>query len=186
MRQRVLFIVFFCASFFTEAQDTVLKLYRPYGEVSDQALPAVTRSVTGRCMGQSRVILREDAWRCKVGDVIHDPCFIKAGKNRTEAVCPQSPWVGESIQINLSRSLNNEVNQTLDMSKAYPWALELSDGDRCLAIDTKRLYDGMPIRYYCGSKNLLVGHLQRCKNIWSMLEKTPGGVITAELVRAWF
>jgi hypothetical protein len=184
--QRVLFLLFFCCPFVVEAADTVLKLYRPYGEVENQVAPIIKKSVLGHCSTQSHVILREDAWRCKSEGTIYDPCFVKAGEHRTEAVCPQSPWVGDSIQIKVSTPLNNELNQGLDMSQAYPWGIELSNGERCLAIDSKKLYDEMPIRYRCANKNLLVGHLQRCKSVWSMLEKRSEGIITVELVKAWF
>jgi hypothetical protein len=186
MTQRVLFLLLFCCSFLVEAGDTVLKLYRPYWDMTEQVAPTVKKTLLGHCLTQSRLILREDAWRCEAEGKTYDPCFVKAGTNRTEALCPQSPWIGDSVQIMVRTPLNNELNQTLDMSQAYPWGIELSNGERCLAIDSAKLYDEMPIRYRCTNKKLLVGHLQRCKNVWSMLEKTPEGVITVELVKAWF
>jgi hypothetical protein len=186
MTQRVLFLLLVSCSFWAEASDTVLKLYRPYGEVTEQIAPIVKQTLSGHCLTQSRLILREDAWRCEAEGKIYDPCFVKAGNNRTEALCPQSPWVGDSVQIMVPTPLNNELHQTLDMSQAYPWGIELSNGERCLAIHSVKLYDEMLVRYRCANQNLLVGHLQRCKNIWSMLEKTPQGVVTVELTRAWF
>ena len=186
MTQRVLFVwLFFCAGLL-EADDTVLKLYRPYGEVNQQVAPLVTNTLSGRCLTQSRLILREDAWRCEVEGKTYDPCFVKAGPNRKEALCPQSPWVGDSVLIQVNSPLDNERNQTLDMAQAYPWGVELSHGERCLAIYSTDLYDQMPIRYRCTDKNHLVGHLQRCKNVWTMLEKTPSGIETVELKKAWF
>lgn len=187
MAQRVLFlIVWFFSIGAVGAEDTILKLYRPYGEVHQQVVPTVKKSVMGHCSSQSRVILREDAWRCEAEGKTYDPCFVKAGNNRTEALCPHSPWVGDSVQIMVSTPLHNEVNKTLDMSRTYPWGIELSNGEQCLAIDTHEEYDQMPIRYRCTHKNLLVGYLQRCKTVWSMLEKTPEGVVTVELTKAWF
>ena len=186
MTQRVLFILLFCSSFFAGADDTVLKLYRPYGDAIGQTAPAVKKTVSGHCLSQSRLIIREDAWRCEVEGKTYDPCFVKAGEKRTEALCPQSPWVGDSVQIKVPTPLNNEQNKSLDMSRTYPWAVELSNGERCMAMDTTQLFDQMPIRYRCTNKNHLFGHLQRCKNVWSMLEKTADGVVTVELVKAWF
>ena len=184
--QQVLFLLLFLCSFLAEANDTVLKLYRPYGDVIDQVAPQIKSTLSGHCLTQSQLILREDAWRCEAKGTTYDPCFVKAGNNRTQALCPQSPWVGDSVQIKVGAPLNNAQHQTLDMSQAYPWAIELSNGERCLAIHSTELYDEMPIRYRCTKENLLVGHLQRCKSVWSMLEKTPQGVVTVELVRAWF
>lgn len=184
--QRVLFVLLFCGSFLAQADDTVLKLYRPYGDSIGQAAPIVKKTLPGQCVSQSRLILREDAWRCEAQGQIYDPCFVKAGANRTEALCPQSPWVGDSVQITVSTPLDNEKNVALDMSKAYPWAIELANGVRCMAIDTTEVFDQMPVRYQCTNKNRLMGYLQRCRNVWSMLAKTPEGVETVELVKAWF
>ena len=186
MKQRVLFLLLFFGTFLVNADDTVLKLYRPFGEVTEQAVPVIKNSLTGQCTGQSQLILREDAWRCEAGGKTFDPCFVKAGTKQTEALCPQSPWVGDSVNITVNAPLDNEQHQTLDMSQAYPWGVELANGERCLAMSSNETYDQMPVRYRCTNKNRLVGHLQRCKNVWSMLEKTPEGVVTAELVKAWF
>lgn len=186
MTQRVLFLIFFLCPLWVGADDTLLKLYRPYGDMIAQAEPIIKNTLSGHCTEQSRLIVREDAWRCEAGGNVYDPCFVKAGDNRTQALCPKSPWIGDSVQIMVPTPLHNEQNQTLDMSQAYPWAVELSNGERCMAINSKKLFDSMPIRYRCTNKNLLVGHLQRCKNTWTMLEKTPEGVVTAELVKAWF
>lgn len=186
MVQRGLFLLLFCCSFMGEAADTLLKLYRPYGDVLEQAIPTIKKTQWGHCSAQSHLILREDAWRCESEGTIYDPCFVKAGTHRTEALCPQSPWIGDSVQIRVSGTLNNELNKPLDMSQAYPWGIELANGEHCLAIDSKKLYDQMPIRYRCTNKNLLVGHLQRCKTVWSILEKRPEGVAPVELVKAWF
>lgn len=186
MTQRVLFILLVCCSTFAAANDTILKLYRPYGEATDQVMPKVKRSVIGDCFTQSHIIVREDAWRCEAEGKTYDPCFVKAGNNRMEAVCPQSPWVGDSVQIKAVTSLNNEQNIMLDMSRAYPWGMELSNGERCLAMQEKKQYEELPIRYRCTNKNLLIGHLQRCKTTWSMLEKTSQGIVMVEIAKAWF
>jgi hypothetical protein len=186
MKQRLLFILLFCSTLCVWADDTVLRLYRPFGDVYDQIAPTVKKTLVGHCLAQSRIIVREDAWRCEAEGKTYDPCFVKAGNNRTEAICPHSPWVGDSVEITVRTPLNNEQNQTLDMSQAYPWGIELVNGERCLGIHSSKLYDEMPIRYRCENGNLLVGYLQRCKNVWSMLEKTPDGVVTVELTKAWF
>lgn len=183
---RVLYVLLFFCACECAANDTLLKLYRPYGDVIEQVPPQVKKILTGACFSQSQLIVREDAWRCKAGDAIYDPCFVKSGPNRTQALCPQSPWVADSVQIVMKNPIDNERNKTLDMSRTYPWAIELSHGEHCMAINSGTLYDEMPIRYRCSKENYLVGHLQRCKNTWSMLEKTPKGVVTVVLSRVWF
>lgn len=184
--QRVLVIMLFSWTFSASAGDTVLKLYRPFGAVVEQVAPSVKQTVSGHCFSQSRLIIREDAWRCMAEGKTYDPCFVQNSGKKMEVICPQSPWVGDSVQILLNSPLNSENNILLDMSKAFPWGIELANGDLCQAIDFNQTYDGMPIRYHCMSNNVLVGYLQRCKPVWRMLEKTPAGVQTVEFNRAWF
>ena len=186
MLQTVLCVVLFFCSFVALAEDTVLKLYRPYGDTTDQASPVIKSTLSGQCHAQSQLIVREDAWRCEAGDKVYDPCFVKAGANRTQAVCPQSPWVSDSVAIVVKTPLDNEQNTTLDMSRTFPWAIELTNGERCQAVASSEVYDEMPVHYRCANHNVLIGYLQRCKSVWSMLERKPEGVVTAELVRAWF
>ena len=184
--RKLLYLFLFSCSFGIVAKDTLLKLYRPYGDVENQAPLQVKNTFRGECYLQSRLIVREDAWRCIANGKTYDPCFVKSGPNRTTALCPQSPWIGNSVQIRVKQPFDNEQNKTLDMSRTYPWAIELTNGEYCQALDSGEIYDQMPVRYKCGKKNYLVGHLQRCKTVWSMLEKTPTGVVTVELSKAWF
>lgn len=186
MLRKVLCISLFFYSYVVAADETVLRLYRPFGDVTEQASPQVKEKIYGECYSQSQLIVREDAWRCSAKGHVYDPCFVKSGPNRTEALCPQSPWSGESVLITVTQPLNNENNKTLDMSRTYPWGIELTNGEHCHAINSGKIYDEMPVRYRCTNKNYLVGHLQRCKSTWSMLEKTPQGVVTVELSKAWF
>ncbi|KTD57214.1 hypothetical protein [Legionella shakespearei] len=186
MKQRVLLVLLWCCAVHAMAGDTVLKLYRPFGDVVEQVKPVVTRVVDGVCYSQSQLITREDAWRCQAEGRFYDPCFVKTGGKRMEALCPQSPWVGDSVQINVSAPLNNEQHATLDMSRTFPWAVELANGEQCQAVQTNEVYDAMPVRYRCSNNNLLIGYLQRCKTVWSMLEKTPNGVVTVDFDKVWF
>lgn len=179
----VLWLFCFCTAF---ADGTILKLYRPFGDTVEQIVPVVKSSVNGQCMSQSEVIIREDAWRCVAGGKWYDPCFVKNAGNTAEALCPQSPWTEDSVRIILSSDLSNEQNESLDMSTAYPWGIELTSGEKCQAIVPTELYDGMPIRYQCAENHQLFGYLQRCKEQWSMMEKTPDGVRKVEVSRAWF
>lgn len=184
MAQRVLVLMLFFYSLFAAANDTVLKLYRPFGEVVEQVAPVVKTRMVGECDTQSQLILREDAWRCLAKGRVFDPCFVKAGAR--QAICPQSPWAADSVQIDMNDSLNNEHHIPLDMSRAYPWAVELVNGEQCQAVSSSEVYDAMPVRYRCGNSNMLIGYLQRCKTTWSMLEKTPKGVVTVEFRKVWF
>jgi len=184
--QRVLLALLYFCSFFAVAGDTVLKLYRPFGESIEQIEPKAKTSSAGQCVGQSQLSIREDAWRCLAEGIVYDPCFVKMSGNQQEVLCPQSPWVSDSVLLVLNTSLSGEHHQRLDMSRSFPWAIELVNGEHCLAVEVNKLYDGMPIRYQCSGSNVLIGYLQRCKPEWSMLEKTSRGVETMRIQRAWF
>lgn len=184
--QRVLLILLGFCSFLVRADDTVLKLYRPFGEVMEQIAPIVKSSLSGQCHMQSLLLVRENTWRCIAEGKVFDPCFAKAGGNQKKVLCPQSPWTKDSVEIEVSEPLINEHHIALDMSRALPWGIELVNGELCLAIESNEHYDSMPVRYRCSNQNLLIGYLQRCKAIWSMLEKTPKGVVIAEFKKVWF
>lgn len=186
MMQRVLFVTIFFFSAICCAEDTVLRFYRPFGDVSQQAPVIVKRNIEGHCLTQSKLILREDAWRCQAEGTVYDPCFVKDAGAHKEAVCPKSPWLGDSIKILVKEPLSNAFHKTLDMSSAYPWAIELVNGEQCLATETTEVFDSMPIRYRCTNAHVLIGYLQRCDPEWSMLEKTSRGVESVKFQKAWF
>ena len=87
MLQKMFCISLFFCSLGAAADDTVLKLFRPYGDITNQVVPQVKKTLMGECYSQSQLIEREDAWRCLAGGKTYDPCFVKAGPNRTEALC---------------------------------------------------------------------------------------------------
>lgn len=166
--------------------DTVLKWYRPFGEPTDQVTPVAKHQVKAICNQPSQRTLREDALRCEAGEHIFDPCFFQTRQNRTTILCLQSPWDADATEVELQGRLPIEAMQALDMSKNYPWALELGDGSHCLAVDPGRSFDGMPIRYQCNNHKELMGYLRRCQSTWSILEKKGDGAIHVDIARAWF
>lgn len=169
------------------AAQTRLRLYRPFSANKDQDVVSVTQTHKGWCWEQSQVDKRKDAWRCVIKNKVYDPCFVKSYGDKQQAVCPVSPWNGQAILIQLESNLSTVPTESLDMSRHYPWAIELSNGTRCQAIvDSKLRYDGMPVRYRCQDQSVLFGHLQRCKAIWRVMQKQDKEVTTAEIKRVWF
>ncbi len=168
--RKILSLGLCCYAVLGVAADTVLKLYRPFGEVTEQAVLTIKQELKGMCSQHSQLMIRPDAWRCHAAGKVFDPCFGKTA-NSNEVLCPQSPWEGASVKIKLEQGLVLEQHQPIDMSRNFPWAVELLNGEYCLAIDEKLTYDSMPVHYRCGKDDLLFGYLQRCKTVWSMLEK---------------
>lgn len=186
MRQRVLIVLLSIVALSSSAAETVLKLYRPFGEAIEQVSPKAAVILAGSCSGQSQLIVREDAWRCQVEQTVYDPCFIKTAPASRQLICPSSPWSSEAVAIDVAAPLDNSQHLTLDMARALPWAVELTNGEYCQAVISSSTVDSMPVRYQCSNNQVLIGHLQRCKAPWSMLEQTAAGVVTAAFKKAWF
>ncbi|MFC3907827.1 hypothetical protein ACFORL_01860 [Legionella dresdenensis] len=186
LRHVVLFFILIW-SFFVNAMDTETRLFRPYGDGLQQEAIVINQKITGECYQQSTRIKREDAWRCVADGRVYDPCFIKRYGRRDQAICPASPWSGASIMIDMSKPADNSQHLALDMSRTYPWGIELASGIKCQAIDAGSEAGGLPAYYQCENQSVLVGELQRCKPEWSMLEHFSDGRVESALVsRAWF
>lgn len=187
MRLAVVTMFVCLVSMSVNADDTELKFFRPFGEVNPQVPLIVREHHAGQCWQQSRHIKREDAWRCMADGKIYDPCFIRQYGNQKQALCPQSPWDGSSTQLDLSAPVDNIRHVQLDMSQTYPWGVELQHGEKCLALDEGKMFDGMPVRYQCNNQTLIFGHLQRCKMPWTILQRDSGGQVeTVTIKKAWF
>ncbi|MBA3536217.1 MAG: hypothetical protein H0T84_06370 [Tatlockia sp.] len=170
-------------SFCVLAEDTELKFYRPF--VNENQL-VIKKTSSGECWHQSQRIKREDAWRCIAEGRVFDPCFIKPHGPRKEAICPDSPWTTSAVLINLSAPADNGHHIALDMSETYPWAVELTSGEKCQAVDEGQVYDGLQVHYQCNSPTFLIGRVQRCDAKWSILQRTATGISTVGLSKAWF
>lgn len=185
-----LYVVMIFAIFFSSlsyALETQLKLYRPFGESTNQALVVIKETYKGQCLHQSHHIKREDAWRCVVNGNSIDPCFIQPFGHQKQAICPQSPWVGSSIAIDLAYSPDSSQQVPLDMSNAYPWAIEMLSGEKCQALDNGQMFEGIPVHYQCNNHSVLIGYLRRCKMPWTMLQRQSDGKTSSAVIRrAWF
>ncbi|QDP71159.1 hypothetical protein FOG18_00445 [Legionella israelensis] len=183
---RVYLILLFLCSLTAQSKDTLLKLYRPFNVSDEQANINIHATKSGQCLQQSKLILREDAWRCHANGKVYDPCFTKNFGNKKEALCPTSPLNGESTLITVSEPLNNIFHTSLDMSRAYPWVVILENGTYCQAIESKESYDHLPVHYRCQDNSLLLGHIQRCDPNWKMLQKKEDQIQTVSLAKVWF
>jgi len=168
------------------AADTEFRLYRPLTESAFQPKVHITAKIVGECWQQSQRIKREDAWHCVADNTEFDPCFVKPFGSKTEATCIQYPWSTNGIQITLTTALDNSQHVLLDMSKAFPWAMVLTNGKKCYSIDSNVLDDGMPVRYRCDEKTVLMGDIQRCNNPWKILQHDSVGYTTVTIAKVWF
>ncbi|AHE67381.1 hypothetical protein [Legionella oakridgensis] len=168
------------------AEDTELLFYRPFAETTHHPSLIIGRNVKGHCRQQSQLIVREDAWQCMAEGKMYDPCFVKRFGPNNEAVCTESPWAGQGIKITVDMPLDDRMHKSLDISKAYPWAIELSHGEHCLAVVPTEVYDGLDVHYHCNNEATLFGRIQRCATTWTVLQRTSQGTSTVEITKAWF
>ena len=168
------------------AKDTELRLYRPLTKTEHHAFATIVEKKFGECWQQSHLNKREDAWRCIAEKVVYDPCFVQRFGSHLNAICIASPWSKKALQITVAEPLDNGQHAMLDMSKTYPWALELTNGETCKAIESTDVFDGLPVRYRCSNHSELIGHVQRCNASWKMLQHSDKGVTTIDISKAWF
>jgi hypothetical protein len=102
----------------------------------------VTGHETGYCWTGSIASQRSDAYRCMVGNAIHDPCFTLSNN---AVACPVDLAANSGIVIDLSKPLPKSTRPS------NAWQMQLTSGERC-NIGTGTTLPGFP--YYC-SGNLV-------------------------------
>lgn len=165
------------------ADETDPTLYQPFAKTPQQKELIVAGSLKGSCKKQSDTDKREDAWQCRAFGKTYDPCFKHPFSQNNELICPKSPWSNKAIKIVTHDQLDNSNHQELDMSKAYPWAIELTDGTHCLA---KPSSDPIQHNYKCQNKQTLSGKLMRCNPSWKITRNDNNATDMVHVKRAWF
>lgn len=107
----------------------------------------------GCTYASSHDIGNRDAWRCfEASGAFLDPCFaVPNGTHVTQVACLANPWTGQAIILTLARPLAHSSWGTPRASTAkYPWAMVLSNGQRCGVIGgTSEVVDGVGLYYGC-------------------------------------
>ena len=166
-------------------------------------------SVTGNERGvcgftSSAALARPDAWDC-IGDTnqIHDPCFENPFAERDdpgELACITSPFTTEVVLFTLSDPLvrekeaadvaGNGSNTAMDLTDPWvlPWALELSNGERCTLLPgTVDVIAGLPVHYGCSNGGLILGEPERGRPVWTVSYLADKDVATTlvDVAVAW-
>ncbi len=102
----------------------------------------------GSCWTGSIAVLRSGAWRCTVGNMIHDPCF-SVPSLRGAVVCGADPATAKpGFVMELTKPL-----PTVDLPaqvKPYPWIMRLTDGTVCEKLTgTMADVDGHAVPWGC-------------------------------------
>jgi hypothetical protein len=104
----------------------------------------VTARESGSCWTSSIASQRSDAYRCMVGNSIHDPCFMLSANS---VACPTDPAANTGVVISLTKPLPAQH------IAANAWQMQLSSGAMC-NIGTGTTIPGYP--FYCSGGNDLV------------------------------
>ncbi|MCC5792341.1 MAG: hypothetical protein JJT82_07020 [Legionellaceae bacterium] len=184
MNKLVVFVILL-ANFALYAQtETQLRMYRPFTEGVEQPALTVTRSLDAHCDAQSVFLPRADAWRCTSEEGELDPCFVQP-RSKT-LLCPLSPWHAQATRIAALSLANNTHFTAIDMAHGKPWAVEMSNGQRCLAVEETEKMDNQPISFACAGGDRLLGKLHRCKMQWSVLWSNGKEIEERGVKTVWF
>ena len=129
-----------------------------------------TETQSGSCFTNAIGLGREDAYRCMVGNAIHDPCFVVDDK--PTVICGANPATGETgFVLQLTEPLPAPETGQL----AMPWLVELADGQVCGLLTGTVVGVGERIASYgCPDKTYLFNDFQQGK-VW-MAEKALVGL----------
>jgi hypothetical protein len=101
----------------------------------------VTQTLRGSCWTTSIASRRSNAYRCTVGNGIHDPCFALDAKT---VACPTNPAANRGIRIALTKSVPPSSGPT----GRNPWMLQMANGATC-NVGTGTVIPGYP--FYCST-----------------------------------
>jgi eukaryotic-like serine/threonine-protein kinase len=134
---------------------------------------------SGRCFASSITVPDRSAYRCFAGNEILDPCFAETPSARTVVDCYADPWTA-AVQLRLTAA---PPTPGAPLKIAQPWAVQLSDGVRCVVTTgTTPLLRGVPMRYQCGTAT--AGLLDTAGPLLRAQVRTAGGSVTQVTVTA--
>jgi hypothetical protein len=152
------------------AQATSSHIFAPFngGEIANGV--KVNKTGRGYCWTGSGADTRPDAWRCFLGNLILDPCFSNEMGTSTFVICADSPW-SSVTKLRLTESLPRSQGnaEKTDPTAGRVWALELTDGTRCVALTgATGAIAGLGIAYGCDGGGVLAGEPRRANPIWTI------------------
>lgn len=150
------------------AGGTSLHLYAPFSGGSVAAGIRIARTTSGYCWTTSIADARGDAFRCFVGNNIHDPCFADQTGSAHYVLCPLYTPAAKVLRINLTKKL--PLNSASgDPTRYPPWALKTVSGKWCTRFTgATGNVAGMAMTYGCTGGGLLLGSPRRSTTTWKI------------------
>lgn len=162
----------------THSPATVAHVFAAFDSTGAPVLGIRTHR-SGRCFASSITVPDRSAYRCFAGNEILDPCFAETASVRTVVDCYADPWTA-AVQLRLTGAL---PSPGAPLKIAQPWAVQLSDGVRCVVTTgTTPLLRGVPMRYQCGTAT--AGLLDTAGPLLRAQVRTAGGSVTQVTVTA--
>ena len=138
----------------TAGSAAAITVFHAFTSAGEPAL--ATTAARGYCWTGSIAADRRDAWRCFVGNEIHDPCFSAAAAPGI-VLCP-NPELTHATEIHLTKPLPTAMaDHAAPSVHSRPWLIELgasraagTAGARCEAVTgASSQVDGVAERYFC-------------------------------------
>ena len=176
------------------APATQIKLITPFQSGNLGIGFAVTARGDGECFARSAAVAgRPDAWRCSIGNAIHDPCLQNVLGDPKVLACPDTPWSANVSLLTLTKPLPTDSavgdGGKTPLKDTMPWALEMANGQRCtLFTGATAPIAGMRINYGCPGGFIAVGNIDRSRADWRIFfqgEKSISMELT-DIAVAWY
>lgn len=148
-----------------EPERTALRVFAAASRTGCQTI-AISSKRNGECWEASTIV--GGAWRCMTSNEIRDPCF--SGLSGV-VICPNGgPWAHTATELRLTRELPISPASERPATSGMPWALQLSDGTRCLfAQGATSTITGLRFNYTCNTARLwLYGSSDRKAAVWTI------------------
>ncbi len=130
---------------------------------------SVARTTHGECHPGSDAV-PGPTYRCFTGNFIEDPCWADSAVPGS-VLCLTQPWAKSVTRVDVNELEPN--NEPVPKSLSYPWGVELTTGEKCLAFQGAHdQYRGRVVDYGCNSAYLhggrvLLRGMHRAKPQWS-------------------
>ncbi len=160
---------------------TQVRTFVPYLADGRSAV-RVTRTGKGTCWTTSVAAPVRGAYRCFAANQILDPCFVAPHSTDT-VLCVPSPW-SSAQRITLTAAL---PKHSVLLNSSRPWALQLANGARCLAVTgTAPAVAGVSLPYSCGNGFGAALTASRGKPVSARYARTDGTTLrTVRIAALW-
>ena len=112
------------------------------------------------------------AYRCFSGHFAYDPCWLdNADPAQDSVLCQEHPWDTKAVLFKVAPGgLGPFLGPTQQVDPAFPWGVQLDDGEQCIAVQgTHDSYNGKVVDYSCGNSyhHVLLRSLNRATPQWT-------------------